>query len=278
MTEAAALANAFEQAGLDQRAFTYEPKPGPPTPLRTHLGPDAIFTVAVDAEGRRQNLIEQACRTWAADHGIRCPRVLRYASAGDWMLAERVLTVRPEGSAYVHAALDTADRVAAAELPELPAPASQWRASRRSRVVRVARSVVGRLDVAGFVGARRAATALRDVCTSHGDFYRRNVLASDAGSVSVIDWEFVGPAPRWTDHLRLWSTLRREDDRAEAWHRITADRAAGEIAHLRVLTRWLSLRLLAENLAAPPTQRNTADLAHARRVVVEARSLSAALP
>lgn len=277
MTEAAVIEAAFRSSGLGQSDFSYHPKAGPPTPLRSFLSPDSVLTVAVDAEGRRLNRVEARCRQWAGAHGIPVPDVLDADPEGAWLLARRVHTHAPEGTAYVHAALDVADRIAGLPAPELDLPASQWRASRASLPARLLRSVAGGLNPLAFVRARRAAAGLTTLATSHGDFYRRNVLADAAGTVSVVDWEFVGSAPQWTDHVRLWSTLRRPDDRRVAWERITSGIGPQDAKHLSILVRWMTLRLLGENLAAPRSQRDADDLRHARVVVAEARSFSAAL-
>ena len=270
---------AFRAAAVDRADFTYSPKPGPPTPLRSFFSDDLVLTVAVSDDGRRMNLVEAACRSWAAAHGIGVPTVQASAPDGAWLLAEAVAAQAPEGAGYVNAGLDAADLIAALDPPTLDAPPSGWRGdgSRIDLIVRLGRSLLGRLPVHRFVAARRAAAGLTDLTTSHGDLYRRNVLARSATEVAVIDWEFVGPAPRFTDHVRLWSTLRRAEDRELAWARITTGLDAGQREHLAVLTEWMTLRLLAENLAAPRSQRNKADLAHARRVGKEARRLTAAL-
>jgi hypothetical protein len=274
VSAADAVASAFAQAGQDPGAFAYAAKPGPPTGLRTFLGEDTVLTVAVDDEGRRQNLLEVACRTWAGAHGVGCPAVLATAPDGGWLHAERVRAGRPEGTAYVHAALDAADRVAAAPLPDLPAAASSWRPARAQRLASAARGALGGLDVPRFLRARTAAAGLADRSTGHGDYYRRNVLHVPGAGVSVVDWEFVGEAPRWSDHVRFWSTLRRAEDRREAWGRTSEAAGPEGRAHLRTLAGWLGLRLLAENLAAPRHQRDAEDLAHARVLAREARALS----
>lgn len=276
MSAADLVVPAFDEAGLDRGTFAYAAKPGPPTGLRTFLGDDTVLTVAVDDEGRRQNLVEAACRAWAAPHGVGCPTVLAVAPDGGWLHAERVRAGRPEGAGYVHAALATADRVAVLEPPVLGVAPSQWRPARSVRVRSAARGALGGLDVPRFLRARRAAAGLTEQTTSHGDFYRRNVLHVPGTGVSVVDWEFVGRAPRWTDHVRFWSTLRRPADRREAWARISETAGPDGQAHLVVLAGWLCHRLLAENLAAPRRQRDADDLAHARTLVAESRALTGA--
>jgi hypothetical protein len=268
---------AFREAGLDPAAFSLIPKPGPPTPLRTHVSDESVLTVALDSEGRRQNLLEHICRRWAVRQGVRCPQVIGASPTGQWIHATRVVLQPPQGSTYVHGALDAADRIAAAEPPELPVAATRWRASGAARIAPALRGVLGGLDLRRFLQARRAAAVLEDLTTCHGDFYRRNVLFGTGDLVYVVDWEFVGRAPRWTDHLRIWSTLRCAEDRAEAWSRIVSDLPPGGVEHVRSLSAWLSHRLLAENLAAPVKQRNPDDLAHARRLVVETQTLIAEL-
>lgn len=276
MSTADVVASAFDEAGLDPAGFGYAAKPGPPTGLRSFLGEDTVLTVAVDDEGRRQNLVEAACRAWAGPRGVDGPTVIAASADGHWLHAERVRAATPEGPDYVHAALATADRIATLEPPELSVAPSQWRPARSARVLSAARGALGGLDVPRFLRSRRAAAALTDHTTCHGDFYRRNVLHVAGTGVSVVDWEFVGRAPRWTDHVRFWSTLRRSEDRQEAWARISETVEPGGEAHLRTLTEWLCYRLLAENLAAPRPQRDADDLAHARTLVAESRVLTAA--
>jgi aminoglycoside phosphotransferase len=270
----------FDEAGVAQAEFTFTPKPGPPTPLRSYFSADQVLTIAVDDEGRRLNLVESRCRGWASAHEIPVPTVHAAASDGQWLLAERVQAQAPQGATFVHAALDVADRIATLSPPDLDVPASGWRSdddTRADLLRRLVRAVAGRLPLHRFVAARRASAALTDVATCHGDFYRRNVLSRGSALVAIIDWEFVGPAPRFTDHVRFWSTLRRAEDREVAWQRLTSGLSADERRHLATLTEWLALRLLAENLAAPRSQRDPQDVAHARTVVREARRLTSAL-
>lgn len=258
---------AFEAAGLGRATFEFWPKPGPPTPLRSFRSQESVFTVAIAAAGRDQILLETSCRDWAVRQGIGVPRVRRSDAGGGWMLADYVTVSEPEGSPYVSAALDIADRISAGPPPLLPRPASEWSGNRRDALRRSIRVAVGGLPPLRYRRARAAAAALEDRCLNHGDFYRRNVLHAGSGEVLVVDWEFIGPAPRFTDHLRLWSTLRRPQDRDEAWQRITTGLSRGRRQHVAVLAEYLVLRLLGENLAAPSEERNPDDLAHARSLV-----------
>lgn len=265
------VAVAFREAGGDPQGFSFVPKQGPPTPLRTYMSESSVLTVAVDDQGRRLLALELAWRRWAERTEVPTPTVRGASPSASWLLADRVVPATPAGCDYVHAGLDVADRISSSSVPTLPVLPSSWRASRRGLPIRALRSVAGGLDVRDFRAARSAAADLDDKTCSHGDFYRRNVLNTQHG-VSVVDWEFAGWAPRYTDHLRFWSTLRDERDRDEAWQRIS-DQAADRVQHLRVLAAWMSIRLLAENLAAPVRYRDSDDLAHARTMAQEGRQL-----
>jgi hypothetical protein len=54
---------------------------------------------------------------------------------------------------------------------------------------------------------------------------------------------------------------------------LLAGRTAEELRHLATVVEWLSLRLVAENLAVRAELRNASDLLHARRVAAEASAL-----
>lgn len=223
-------------------------------------------------------MIEVAARRWASGIGVPTPAILAHDPAGEWLLGERIEAAEPVGAGYVDEALRCADLIAEAEPPALPARASQWRASRWTLLPRTARMVAAGISPLDFRARRSAAAALSTAAVGHGDFYRRNVLATgQQGGVSVIDWEFIGPGPLLADHVRFWSTLRREQDRQRAWDGLR-DRARDlpDPQHLSDLVQWLALRLLAENLAAPPRQRDPQDLRHARLVHRQARDLTAA--
>lgn len=260
---------AFAQSGRDAADFVFWPKPGPPTPLRSFRSSDEVLTIAVTHSGRDRLTVEREAREWAQRCGIPVPTVRAAAPDDRWMVADYVTAGTPEGSRYVLAALDVADEIASQTAPTLTRPAAEWKGSRRTLVNRLLRQARGGLSLRDLRDAKADLTTLTDMTVAHGDLYRRNVLADPTGGVRIIDWEFVGAAPRFTDHVRLWSTLRQPQDREMAWDRITAGLAAADRRHLAVVVRYLVLRLLGENLAAPPDQRDADDLAHARLMVAQ---------
>jgi aminoglycoside phosphotransferase (APT) family kinase protein len=180
-----------------------------------------------------------------------------------------------EGPEYVQRAIEVADRIAATpEPPGVERDASSWRAPRRTVVTRAARNISGGVPLRLWLAARRQAGSLPHPRTvAHGDFYPRNVLWARSG-IHVVDWEYAGWAPRHTDLLRLWSILRRRDDRDRVISSVLADADDQERARVGSLLLWLSLRLLGENLSAARANRNAADLAHARAMVPEASRLA----
>ncbi|NHA66594.1 phosphotransferase [Phycicoccus flavus] len=270
------VAAAVRAAGPDPDGLREVRKPGPPRPVRRWTGDTVLLDLATSAEGRRLVAAEVAGRRWAAEAGVPVPAVLAVGAGDGWMLTARAPGVSCRGAGAVRAALAAADAVAACRAPLPTVPASTWRGDQRTLVARVARSAVGGLPLRRFRAARAAAAALTDQAPGHGDLYRRNVLA-DGDRVSVVDWEFLSTHPRWTDHVRLWSTLTDPADRAVAVAHLEAVVPAAAHGHLAVLVRHLSLRLLAENLAAPPAERNSDDVDHARRVVPEGERLASVL-
>ncbi|PKW26712.1 phosphotransferase [Phycicoccus duodecadis] len=264
---------AVRAAGADPDALSEAVKPGPPRPVRRWVDDTLVVDLAASEAGRRLVRLEVDGRRWATAAGVPVPAVHGAAPDGSWLVGARAPGTSCRGAEAVGAALDAADRIAACPAP-LPAEApSTWRADRRTLAVRVVRSVAGGLPIPRFRAARAAAAGLADRVPGHGDLYRRNVLA-DGADVLVIDWEFLGGHPRWTDHVRLWSTLTDPADRAVALRRIEGSVPTSGHPHVAVLVRHLTLRLLAENLASPVRQRNGDDLAHARRMVGEGEDLA----
>ena len=99
---------------------------------------------------------------------------------------------------------------------------------------------------------------------AHGDFYPGNVLGAADGRVLVVDWEYVGHAPRHTDLARLWSVLPAVDDREQVLAELLRDADATGGRRVGALLLWHALRLWGENLSAPRRDRNAITLAHAR--------------
>lgn len=240
------------------------------------------MTTGTGVEGKRLIAIEVQARRWATGIGLPTPKVLDHAPDYSWMIATWQETRDPVGSDYVRGALRIADTIMAADLPALSVAASEWSGDSANKWQRIYWLTSAGLPLLAWLRARRMAGRLTDFRTAHGDYYRRNVLATSTeapkgfpptGGVSIVDWEFLGAAPAFTDHLRLWSTLREPSDRALALDLIFADASRESWKHLCILAEWLGLRLLAENLSAPKNQRNAKDLAHARIVAREARAL-----
>ena len=265
---------AIVYAGIDPALLVHKPKPGPPRRMSSFVGGGVVLTVASDAAGRRLVALELQGRAWAAGIGLKGPEVLASASDGAWMLARWVDAGEPSGAAYVKAALSAADTIMAAQTPEFDVASTQWKADPSDRWQRVARLAAGRFPLSQWRAAKARAGALTQIQNAHGDFYFRNVMWT-GDSVAIIDWEFVSQAPAYTDHLRLWSTLHDPADRDLALRIILAGADESKWRHVCLLGRWLSLRLLAENLSAPPAQRNPKDLAHARLIAREGKSLAA---
>ena len=122
---------------------------------------------------------------------------------------------------------------------------------------------VGGVNVRRWLTARQAAEELPKDGMAHGDFYFRNVLDTTSG-VQVVDWEFAGPAPHFTDHLRFWSTLKSDEDADLALSLILRNRSSEERNAIGILGRWLAYRLLGENITVRRRFQNPADLTHAR--------------
>ncbi len=228
-----------------------------------------VVVEAVGREGRRVIASEVAGREWACRAGVRSPRVHHVDPDHAWYVAEWLVTAPATGADYVREAMEVADRIANG--PDLPdaGPARSWaRAPIPARVVNAARLLRDGFPLSEYRRSRADAMLLPCDVPAHNDFHRENVLATIRG-IAVVDWEFAARAPRWSDHVRLATSLTHPEDRATASDLI-AERATGEdIVHVSILLRWLSLRLLAENYSAPARRRNPENLASAREAAVQ---------
>lgn len=268
-----ALGQELRSLGVDAEALRPRAKPGIPRPIEQLVAAGLLIEVALDIDGRRRLACEVAGRRWAASIGVSTPEVVAADRDGAWLVSR--LGVRPRLTTQdVEAALELADRIAAQRRgPDLGGRSSTWRAPVSTRARRWARTATG-ISPLRFRAARAAYDALPDRAAAHGDLYHRNLLRGSGGSgLEVVDWEFAGTAPRFTDHVRLWNVLPDEALRAHAISCLLAGRSGAERAQIGVVATWLSQRLVAENLAAPLPLRNAGDLAHARRVAPEARAL-----
>jgi hypothetical protein len=230
-----------------------------------------VLEVAVGAEGRRRLRVEIAGRAWARERGIVTPEVLDADPDGAWLLGAWLEPVRPIGAGYVDAAVATARLIARQpEPPEAVVEASSWRASRRDLLVRGMRVVSGGVPPRLWRAARlQVAEVGGERVVAHGDFYPHNVLGTRSG-VSVVDWEYVGWAPRSADLVRLWTLLPESADRDRLLAHLSADQPALERRRIGALVLWHALRLLGENLSVARTEQNPVTLRHARAIVPEA--------
>jgi hypothetical protein len=261
--------------GLDPGRLVLVRPSSPAHPLTRYRCDGVVVEVAVGEAGRRRLRVEASGRAWADKHGIPTVPVLDTEPDGAWLLSAWVDPCAAEGPDYVRGAIEVADRIAATpEPPDVELDASSWRAPRRTVVTRAVRNITGGVPLRLWLAARRQARSVpHPRAVAHGDFYPRNVLWARSG-IHVVDWEYVGWAPRHTDLLRLWSILRRRDDRDRVISSVLADADDQERARVGSLLLWLSLRLLGENLSAARANRNAADLAHARAMVPEASRLA----
>jgi aminoglycoside phosphotransferase len=249
-------------------------KPGPARPVQRWSGDAVVVDVAVGDEGRRLIRLEADGRRWATTHGVPTPPLLGVADDASWLVTRRVRGTSCRGERAVRAAMTVADAIARAPAPVSPVAATVWRGTRATLAQRAARSVAAGLPVHAYRRARAAVAELDEHATAHGDLYRRNVITTDGARVWVIDWEFLGSHPRWTDHLRLWSTLTDPVDREIALGHVLTSVSRSDQEHVAVLIRYLTLRLLAENLAAARRWRNADDVEHARRMVAEGEAVA----
>lgn len=210
-------------------------------PVRVRFG--------VDDEGRRRNRLEVHGRAWAEQHGIRVPRIVAHDPDGAWLVSEDAAGGDPTGHEFVDAALDVADRIAAADpLTSAEAPSS-WRASRRGTARRAARIWRAGITPYRFVDERRQAQALPPEVPVHGDLYEGNVLYTGHGPATIIDWEHAGRGPRHADAIRLITTVRRSEDAEYGLERLLREAPRSSWPSITVQVRWLSLRHYVDHFA-----------------------------
>lgn len=236
---------------------------------------DVVVYLAGGEPERTRVWLEALRLRWAASVGIPVPAVVEVDRRFRWLAVERVPDDPPEGRDYVRAALFAGRTVASAPPPpvDVVGAARPRRASRRSIPVRLARMVRSPLDVAEFRAVRRAALALPSVELAHGDFHPANVLFDRrSGRVRLIDFEFLGLAPRGTDPLMLWTALDRSEDRHAVIDAVLTGTSPEERERLAVLHRWLALRVLADLVTLPAAYRDRRAIDGAAARVREARA------
>ncbi|MGH3383389.1 MAG: phosphotransferase family protein [Nocardioidaceae bacterium] len=265
------LEHACRGLGLDPDTWVEARATSATYPLRRYRDGGLVVEVAADAEGRRRLRVEASSRAWASAHDIPTPTVQAADPDGRWLVAEWVDPTDSSGQEYVSRSIEVAGRIAVVGAPPAVGPdASTWRAPRRSTLTRAVRNVVGGVPPRLFLAARRQVAALdhpREV--AHGDFYPHNVIGSASG-VQVVDWEYVGWAPRHTDLIRMWSVLRSRSDRDQLMVALLDGADPTERRRVGALLLWHSLRLLGENLSAPRRGRDPGNTEHARAMVPEA--------
>jgi hypothetical protein len=246
-----------------------QPWVGLTTECAIYIGYDARTRARIREEGERLS--------WASRQGIPVPEVTELAP--DWLITARVRNDGATGGRrYLEAALAAADAVAgAAELP----PSVRGRppahgGGRWAGAVRLGRILRSPLDPREFRAARTAAAQLPRDTLAHGDFIPHNILFDGgAGTVHVIDWEFLNYLPAQSDLLLLWPRLPEEEDRhfvlEEALRRSRDRRALGVLHH------WLAMRRLADLVTKVPHRDWHRDrIAEARQRLAEARANAAA--
>jgi hypothetical protein len=247
--------------------------------LRRWRADDLVIDVATHADGARRLRLEAGGRRWAEARGIATPALLEADPVGRWTVGTWVAAPRSSGPAYVAGCIAAAARIAdQTDLPTVAGDATSWRAPQRTAVARTIRTVAGGVPPRLWWAAKRQLKELdHPVDVAHGDFYPGNVLGAADGRVLVVDWEYVGHAPRHTDLARLWSVLPDADDREQVLAELLRDADATERRRVGALLLWHALRLWGENLSAPRRDRNAITLAHARTAVTDARVLARSL-
>ena len=276
------LASELRRRRADLTTLTSVASTGVPRPVdrwRVDLrGRACLVEQGVGAEGRRRLVVEAAGRAWARRIGVPSPPVIAHDFDTGWLISELGEPIQVDRE-VVDWAMSMADRIAEATYgPTTDGHESDWSTvdvssvERARRAVRMARHG---LTPGAFLRARREYQALADHTWAHGDFYVRN-LVSVEGEFAVVDWEFAGSHPRFTDHVRFWSLLPGAL-RPYAMDQMMADRTPRELRQLGVVIGWLGIRILAENLSVPAESQNAADLEHAHALQGEARFWSSSL-
>lgn len=232
-----------------------------------------VVELASSDHGRLRLARELHGRRWAEQHGIPTAAVYAAADDGRWLVGDWLSEADSANQSYLESALDAALRIAAAPEPPPGPPPAVWRSSGWARVVRSCRGLLSGPPVAQWWRARRAVAELPRVPVSHGDFYHRNVPMR-AGQACVVDWEYLGAGPRYADLMRMWTILPTRESRDRWLALVLQEVPAADHGTLGLLGRWLTLRLIGENVKAPAAHRNAADTAHARAMLPEAKALA----
>lgn len=272
-----ALGEVAAAVGVDPECLHADRKPGPPRPVERWRCRDLIFEQAPTKDGLRLMQLEVTGRQWARGLGIPVPDIVHHDPARGVLVSRWLNSVSCCGREPTLAALRLADKIQDSMVPQCGPSPSTWRANRVTIVPRAARLILGGLPVAYYLRQRELYNNLAGRAAAHGDYYRRNVLLREFGELAIIDWEHLSMQPRWTDHVRLWSTLTDHTDRELALTYLHEKVPSDDRWHLSVVVRYLTCRLLGENLAAPSRYRSVDDLAHARRMLKEGEQVARSL-
>lgn len=249
-------------------------RPGQP---RVGLTTQCAIHVAYD-ERTRSRIREEAERLlWAARCGIPVPEVLDQRP--EWLITARAVNDEvTSGAPYVDAAVAAARAIAAAPEPppSVRGPAPAHGGGRRAGAKRLYRILRSPLSPAEFRSARSAAAGLPRDTLAHGDYVLHNILFdSQRGRVTVIDWEFLNPAPAGFDLCMLWPRLPEAPDRDRVLDAALA--AVPDRSALGVLHHWLAVRYLADLVTRPPrSQWSRERISQAVHRLAEARANAAA--
>ncbi|QWC83772.1 aminoglycoside phosphotransferase family protein [Nocardioidaceae bacterium] len=237
--------------------------------------PDLLVELAVRRAGNRSLRNEVAGRRWAATAGVNTPRVLAHDTAGEWMVGEAATPVEPD-PAYVDTVVAQARLIAAAPAPPPGEDSRSWQAPPVARLLNAGLATTHGLPVPLFLRAREAYRSLPHDQPVHGDFYYLNVPVDAAGRPAVVDWEFRGQGPEFSDVLRMWVSLPERSLRDQLLESLLGSASAEQRGRIGVVARWMAVRQLAENLTFV-VRTSQVSLDHAREVLPEAVAVAEAL-
>lgn len=233
-----------------------------------YLAGDAAAASGLELEGRRLD--------WARVSGVPVPAVEQVADG--IVVATRVPDDPQRGAPFAHALVDSLAALASAPLP----PAELLEGGRSRTVVepgragRVRKALAARVDLVGYVRARRTLASLPVEVVCHGDAHDANLLYdAEAGLVRLVDWEMLQLGPRGYDLAVAWANLTCAVARRVVRDAIHAEVGASRVA--AVLMEWAAHVHLLDLVTCPDPESQPAELVGAARDrVAEAGRLAAA--
>ena len=240
--------------------------------------PDVVVDEARTSTGVIRIQRELAGRAWATRHGIPTAETLAADPEGRWLVSRRVADEPGEPWSYVTAAFEVGRRIEELPRPSFVTTDASWRAPRRTVALRVARMLLGGIDLRGFVATRTAFEQLPCDATVHNDFHRSNVLNSGSrDGVTVIDWELTSTGPRHQDLVMLVVDLVDPQLARAAWQLLVDSVPAREHPALATQLRWLTLRTYASEITTAQIPSNPAKTERRRLRWVHAQDWAAEL-